>query len=49
MHTRIGTYIWNIDLKYRDQQQFYFQAQFIRIKTEVIDRSVLNIKRVCQK
>ena len=23
-------------MKYRDQQQLYFQAQFIRIKTEVI-------------
>lgn len=30
-----------MDLKYRDQKQFYFQAQLIRIK----NRSVLYIKK----
>ena len=31
-------------MKYRDQQQLYFQAQFIRIKTEVIE-----VISVCSK
>ena len=33
----IEKYIQVAYLEYRDQQQLYFQAQFIRIKTEVID------------
>ena len=40
----IEKYIQVAYLKYRDQQQLYFQAQFIRIKTEVIE-----VISVCSK